>query len=254
MKATLIIAANTFKETIRNKVLYNILLVAGVALFLSMSFGDLSVFSRAQVMADFGLATMSITGLLLAVFIGVAMLGTEVSLKTVYGILTKPVNRESFILGKFFGLLSILMLNFALIAAVFFISISLLGTSVKFTLTWAVVLIAVEMAVMISASIFFSSFTTPTLAAIFSIGFYIAGHLNTMIGIGAKQQNSPVWRALLKFIYYIFPNLEHFNIRAQVVYGISIPEGYIMNALFYGFLYTILLLSLSILFFSRKDL
>jgi len=63
-----------------------------------------------------------------------------------------------------------------------------------------------------------------------------------------------VWRALLKFIYYIFPNLEHFNIRAQVVYGISIPEGYIMNALFYGFLYTILLLSLSILFFSRKDL
>ena len=72
-----------------------------------------------------------------------------------------------------------------------------------------------------------------------------------MIGIGAKQQNSPVWRALLKFIYYIFPNLEHFNIRAQVVYGISIPEGYIMNAL-YGLLYTILLLSLSILFFPGK--
>ena len=69
MKATLIIAANTFKETFRNKVLYNILLVAGVALFLSMSFGDLSVFSRAQVMADFGLATMSITGLLLAVLL-----------------------------------------------------------------------------------------------------------------------------------------------------------------------------------------
>ena len=249
----LIIIANTFKETIRNKVLYNILLVAGVALFLSMSFGDLSVFSRAQVMADFGLATMSITGLLLAVFIGVAMLGTEVSSKTVYGILTKPVNRESFILGKFFGLLSILMLNFALIAAVFFISISLLGTSVKFTLTWAVVLIAVEMAVMISASIFSPLLPHRLWLQSFpSASMY--GHLNTMIGIGAKQQNSPVWIALLKFIYYIFPNLEHFNIRAQVVYGISIPEGYIMNALFYGLLYTILLLSLSILFFSRKDL
>ncbi|NLG19052.1 MAG: ABC transporter permease subunit [Fibrobacter sp.] len=254
MNSILIISANTFKETIRNKVLYNILLVAGVALFLSMAFGDLSVFSRAQVMADFGLATMSLTGLLLAVFIGVGMLGREISSKTVYSVLTRPVTRESFILGKFFGLFATLMMNFALISVVFFIFISLLGTSVKPSLSWAVVLTAAEMAVMISAAIFFSSFTTPTLAAIFSISFYVAGHLNNMIGIGAEQQNSVIWRTILKLLYFAFPNLDHFNIRARVVYELSIPEGYIAGALLYGLLYTTLLLSLSILFFSRKDL
>ena len=188
MKSVFFIASNTFKETIRNKVLYNILLVAGVALFLSMSFGDLSVFSRGQVMTDFGLATMSLTGLLLAVFIGVGMLGIEISGKTVYGVLTKPVSREAFILGKFFGLLATLILNFALIALVFFISIKFLGTNVNSGTVWAVILIAVEMAVIVSAAIFFSSFTTPTLAAIFTIGFYVAGHLNNMVGIGAEQQ------------------------------------------------------------------
>ena len=110
MNAVLIIAANTFKETIRNKVLYNILLVAAVALLLSLSFGDLSIFSRAQVMTDFGLATMSLTGLLLAVFIGVGLLGVEISNKTVYGIISKPVTRAAFISGKFLGLCATLFL------------------------------------------------------------------------------------------------------------------------------------------------
>ncbi|HMA64073.1 MAG TPA: hypothetical protein VKO63_02700, partial [Chitinispirillaceae bacterium] len=91
IRSTCYIAQNTFKETIRNKILYNILLVAGIALVLSISFGDLSVFSRGQVMADFGLATMSLTGLLLAVFIGVGMLGVEITTKTIYGVITKPV-------------------------------------------------------------------------------------------------------------------------------------------------------------------
>lgn len=254
MKTVLTIASNTFKETVRNKVLYNILLVAGAALFLSMSFGDLSVFSRTQVMTDFGLATMSLTGLLLAVFIGAGMLGSEISTKTVYGILTKPVSREQFIFGKFFGLVSTLLLNFALISLVFFIAITLMGADVKISIMNAVVLLAVEMSVIVSAAIFFSSFTTPTLAAIFTIGFYISGHLNDLVDIGTKQQESVIWQTGLKFFYFLLPNLEHFNIRSRVVYDLHVPSDFIAGALFYGVLYTILLLLLSSMVFSRKDL
>jgi ABC-type transport system involved in multi-copper enzyme maturation permease subunit len=212
MKAILTIAINTYRETIRNKVLYNILLVAGVALVLSLSFGDLSLFSRAQVMTDFGLATMSVTGLLLSVFIGVGMLGKEISSKTVYVVITKPVSRESFIVGKFIGLVTTLLLNFALIGVVFYCSILMMGTTVNINVAGAVILIAVEMVVIVAASIFFSSFTTPTLAAIFTIGFYVSGHLNDLVGIGREQQNNVVWNFLLKSLFYILPNLEHFNI------------------------------------------
>jgi Cu-processing system permease protein len=254
MRAVFTIALNTFRETVRNKVLYNILLVAGVALVLSMSFGDLSLFSRVQVMIDFGLATMSLTGLLLSVFIGVGMLGVEISSKTVYGALTKPLSREEFILGKFFGLISTLFINFALIALVFLFSIYLMGASVHFPVLYAVVLIALEMAVIVSSSMFFSTFTTPTLAAIFTIGFYVCGHLNDLTGIGLKQQQNIIWRTVLNILYYVFPNLEHFNIRTLVVYDMSIPHGYVASAVCYGVLYTFLLLIFSMIVFSRKDL
>lgn len=254
MRAFITIAINTFRETIRNKVLYNILLAAGVVLFLSMSFGDLSIFSRVQVMADFGLTTMSITGLLLAVFIGVGMLGKEISSKTIYMVVTRPVSRESFITGKFAGLFVILVLNLILVGLVFMFSIHVLGSAIKIKLGWAILLIIMEMGVMVAASIFFSTFSTPTLAAIFTIGFYICGHLNDLVGIGAQQQNNPLWSGALKVIYYILPNLEHFNIRTQVVYDMSIPQGYVFTAVCYGVFYIALLLIFSIVFFSEKDL
>lgn len=254
MRSFLTIAINTFRETIRNKILYNILLAAGVVLVLSISFGDLSLFSRAQVMADFGLATMSLTGLLLAVFIGVGMLGKEISSKTIYMVVTKPVSRESFLAGKFAGLFVILVLNLILVAAVFIVSINLMGTEIKPKLGWAVLLIIMEMGVMVSASIFFSTFTTPTLAAIFTIGFYVCGHLNDLVGIGAEQKDNLLWSSALKAIYYMLPNLEHFNIRTQVVYDLNIAQGYILAAVCYGMLYIGLFLLLSIVFFAEKDL
>jgi Cu-processing system permease protein len=254
IKSTCYIAQNTFKETIRNKILYNILLVAGIALVLSISFGDLSVFSRSQVMADFGLATMSLTGLLLAVFIGVGMLGMEITTKTIYGVITKPVTRASFILGKFFGLLATLMLNFILIAAVFFITIRVMGAGQSFTMFYAVLLLMIEMIVIVAAAIFFSSFTTPTLSAIFTIGFYIAGHLNDLVNIGAEQQSNPVWSSVLKCLFYVLPNLENFNIRTAVVYNLPVPSGFITMAVVYGLLYASILLLFSMVLFSRKDL
>jgi ABC-type transport system involved in multi-copper enzyme maturation permease subunit len=254
MRVTFAIALNTFRETIRNSVLYNILLVAVAALALILTFGDLSPFSRAQVLTDFGLASMSITGLLLAVFIGVAMLGGEISSKTVYTVLTKQVSRESFIAGKFLGLLWVLLLNFSLIAILFFVFIKMLGVNPSFSLFTAVVLLAVEMALIISASILFSSFTTPTLAAIFTIGFYIAGHLNNLVGVGAEQQKSALWKTILNILYHTLPDLEHFNVRTRLIYDMPVPDGYIYLTILYGLCYTVLLLFLSMFVFSRKDL
>ncbi|MFP4165243.1 MAG: ABC transporter permease [Chitinispirillaceae bacterium] len=255
MRTIALVAVNTFKETVRNKILYNILLVAAVVLLVALSFGDLSVMSRVQVMTDFGLATMSLTGLLLAVFIGVGMLGSEIASKTIYGVLSKPVDRTQFLVGKFFGLLSTLILNFLLIAVVFFGAITFLtGRMPDPAIFQAVFLLMIEMSVIIAASMLCSTFTTPTLAAIFTLAFYAAGHLNDLLSLSANAQVSPVLGGILKMINYILPNLEHFNIRTQVIFDLPVPEGLVGYAVLYGVLYSALLLFFSSVLFSRKDL
>jgi ABC-type transport system involved in multi-copper enzyme maturation permease subunit len=255
MRTIYLVALNTFKETVRNKVLYNILLVAAVVLLLAMSFGDLSVMSRVQVMSDFGLATMSLTGLLLAVFIGVGVLGAEIADKTVYGVLCKPVDRMQFIAGKFLGLLVTLALNFLLIALIFVAAITVMtGRAPQAAIFSAVLLLLVEMSVVIAAAIMWSCFTTPTLAAIFTLSFYAAGHLNDLITLSADAQTTPFLRAVLVALHYILPNLEYFNIRTAVVFDLNIAHGHVAIATAYGLLYTGLLLFVSSILFDRKDL
>jgi hypothetical protein len=129
-----------------------------------------------------------------------------------------------------------------------------MGVTLKLETVFAVMLIAIEMFVIVAAAILFSTFTTPTLAAIFTIGFYVSGHLNDLVGIGEEQRNNVLWNAVLKVIYLILPNLEHFNIRSRIIYDLVIPQGYITGVVCYGFLYTTLLLLLSIIIFSKKDL
>jgi ABC-type transport system involved in multi-copper enzyme maturation permease subunit len=255
MRTIYLVALNTFKETIRNKVLYNILLVAAVVLLLAMSFGDLSVMSRVQVMSDFGLATMSLTGLLLAVFIGVGVLGAEIADKTVYGVLCKPVDRIQFIVGKFLGLFVTLALNFILIALIFVTAITIMtDRAPQAAIFSAVLLLMVEMSVIIAAAIAWSCFTTPTLAAIFTLSFYVAGHLNDLITLSADAQSNPALKAILVALHYILPNLEYFNIRTAVVFGLNVAQGHVCFATIYGLLYTGLLLLISSVLFDRKDL
>ncbi len=254
MRAMYEISLNTFKETIRNHVVYMVLLFVVVLIVLSVSFGDWSVFARIQVIEDFGLATMSLSGLLLAVFIGVGMLAKEISSKTVYHVITKPVARHHFIIGKFAGLLSVLVLNYAVMSLFFSGTLLIFGAHIGWTLLSAIVCIGAEMAVIISAALFFSTITSPMLAALFSIAFYCAGHLNDLISINFVSQSWSLFHVILKILYYLLPNLEHFNIRNHVVYHSVLPAGYTFLALAYAGLYVILFLTCSCIIFRKKDL
>lgn len=251
MNAIFIIAYNTFWETIRNKILYNILLFACIIIALSISFGEWSVFARVQVMEDFGLAIMSLSALLLAVFIGVAMLGKEVSSKTVYMMATKPISRTSILLGKYTGLCFTLTINYLLLTVFFFITLLVIGGEVHFILLYAVFLSICEMFVIVAIALFFSTVTTPTLSAMFTIGLYIIGHFNDLVNV---ENSGEIHYNVLKIFYYLLPNLEHFNVRTPVVYGLPISGEYVLFAGFYAVLYSSLLLFLASIIFSKKDL
>jgi Cu-processing system permease protein len=254
MRAVYEISLNTFKETIRNHVLYIVLLFVVALIFLSVSFGDWSVFARIQVIEDFGLATMSISGLLLAVFIGVGILGKEIASKTVYHVVTKPIARYQFVIGKYFGLLSVLALTYAAMSLFFAGTIVYLGGQAGAPLCQAIICVGTEMAVIISVALFFSTFTSPVLAALFSLAFYCAGHLNDLISIGIASQSPKTFPIVLKILYSLLPNLEYFNLRDHVVYTSALPAGYTSYALVYGFLYILLFLFFSCFIFRKKDL
>jgi ABC-type transport system involved in multi-copper enzyme maturation permease subunit len=254
MRAIFEVAANTFKETIRNNVLYIVLFFVVALIVLSVFVADWSVFARIQVMQDFGLATMSLAGLMLAIFIGVGMLGKEMSQKTLYHVVTKPVSREQFVCGKFVGLLATLLLTYLIMSTIFLCTLQYLGGTIRLSLMYAVVLIWAEMSLVISASILFSTLTTPMLASFFSLAFYIAGHLNDLLSIKMVEAKGSIYPQVLRAIYYILPNLEHFNVRDNIIYGVSLPASYYGLAIVYGILYTSLFLAIACILFARKDL
>jgi len=247
------IANNTFRETIRNKVLYNILLFVGIIIVLSVSFGEWSVFAKLQVMNDFGLAAMSLSGLLLAVFIGSSLLGKEISGKTIYLTATKPINRGYIIFGKFLGVYLTLFLNFLIMSAVFAVSLSISGGEITLMHAKALILLIVELGVILSFSLLFSVLSSPTLAAIFTIGFYIIGHFNDLVGL-ADLENRAWLIPFLKAFNLIMPNLEYFNIRAAVVQENPIGCAYVGCAIIYGVLYVAIATILASIAFEKKDL
>lgn len=249
-----LMSINTFKETIRNKVLYNILLIVGIIIVLSVSFGEWSVFARVQVMKRFGLATMSLSSVLLAVFIGIGMLGKEESDKTIYMTAVRPISRWPIIIGKFIGLCSTLWINFAITSIFFILSLYWIGGSVDSKLFFAIYLTALEMAVIIAAAVLFSTMTTPALAAIFTIAFYIIGHFNDHLDVQALMEGSQSTKIILTIIYYLLPNLEHFNIRTPVIHNLDVPFVYISYGTLYAALYVTLFLTIASVIFSKKDL
>jgi len=247
------IAQNTFRETIRNKVLYNILLFVGIIIVLSVSFGEWSVFARVQVMNDFGLATMSLSGLLLAVFIGSSLLGKEIGGKTIFLTATKPIDRGLIIWGKFFGVYLTLFLNMIIISAVFGISLVVSGGEITLMHVKALVLLITELGIILAFSLLFSVLSSPTLAAIFTIGFYIIGHFNDLVGL--HEMNDNLWLIpILEAFNLIMPNLQYFNIRAAVVQENPVGIVYVAAAIAYGFLYIAIALMLASAAFRKKDL
>jgi len=260
MDIILTIASNTFRETIRNKVLYNILLFVGVIIVLSVSFGEWSVFARVQVMNDFGLAAMSLSGLLLAVFIGSSILGREISGKTIYLTATKPINRANIIWGKFFGVYLTLFLNFLIMSAVFAISLTIAADgsgeiSGKLSLIHAkaLALLFTELGVILAFSLLFSVISSPTLAAIFTIGFFIIGHFNHMQGLG-NLSGTEWFFPFLQVFNLLMPNLDYFNIRAAVVLDNPVSMQYVFGAFAYGVLFMAIALTLAAAAFEKKDL
>ena len=255
IRRILTIAANTFRETIRNKILYAILAFALFCIGMTFFLADLSVGDFARIIADVGLASIHVFGVVMAIFLGITLVSNEVDRKTIYILLSKPVRRFEFILGKTLGLSFTLALTTLAMTAVLFLVhlVYRFGGRAEPGIFIASAGIYMELVLITCLASLFSTFTTPVLSAIFTISLFLLGHLTNYLHVLGEQSKAAAVRWGSRAVFYLLPNLEHFNWKNEVAYGGLRSASVLGWAAGYLFCYAACVLCLSCLLFARKD-
>ncbi len=252
MRAIAAIALNTFREAIRDRILYLILAFALLLIAVSQFVSLLTVGSEVKIVKDLGLSAISIFGLLTSVFVGVSLVFKEIERRTVYTLLAQPVRRWQFIAGKYAGLSLVLAAMTLITGSALFVAVALKGES-PIGLTPAVVLGFVELELIAAFAVLFSSFTNPILAAVGTVTTYVAGHLSWSFDLLEKRMPDASGKTLCRVLHAVIPNLDRLNIKAMAVHGIELPAGYFPVALAYGVLYSLGVVVLACVIFERRE-
>jgi Cu-processing system permease protein len=248
-----VFAENTFREAVRDKLLYNLLLFAGLMIASSIVLAKLHIGYDERIYRDVGLAAIAFFGVLIAIFVGVSLVNREIALNTVYSMLAKPVHRWEFLLGKYLGLMGLLAVEVALMAGFFLAVLLVKGSPLTAGLFWAVLLVFFELGLVTAVALFFSSFTTPYLAGMFTVALWIVGHLLADVRAFGMQKGSEMLRPLTEFLYWSLPNLDRLDIKGPAAAGEVIPAARVALASLYAVLYSALLLCAATLLFQRRD-
>ena len=248
------VAANTVRELVRSKLLYNLLLFAVLFIAASLFVAQLTIGNWNRVILDMGLATIEIAGVLVAVLIGVGIVAGEIERKTIFPTLAKPVPRSAFLLGRYAGLVAILAVNVAVMLAVLAIVLRLAGYAVSPTTAEATLLLFLELAVMAAVAVFFASFTTPMLATAFALSVFLIGHLLGDLRAFGDRSKSAAARVLSHAIYQVLPDLELLNLKSYASNELSVQTRFVWTSVGYGCAYAAVLLMLAIFIFQRRDL
>jgi ABC-type transport system involved in multi-copper enzyme maturation permease subunit len=260
------IALSVFKESVRDRVPYNLVVFAVLLIGSSFLLGQLTAGQDVKIIKDLGLAATAVFGLFIAIFIGIGLVSKEVERRSIYGLLAKPISRSQLIAGKYAGLVLTLAVNVAVMTIALYVVLAYLTwtTDPQFRSGWdapgldpslmkAIFLIFIELMLITAVALFFSTFSTPLLSAALTFGLYVAGHFNADLRNFDQVVNSRAAVWLARGLYHLLPDLSAFDVKTEVVHGIPVAGGYLALTAGYGFLYIAVLLLVSTLIFSRRD-
>ena len=260
------VAVNVFKESVRDRVPYNLALFAVLLIASSFLLGQLTAGQDVKIIKDLGLAAIAVFGVFIAIFIGIGLVSKEVERRSIYSLLSKPISRPQFIVGKYAGLVLTLAVNVAVMTLALYLVLAYLtyiepptsraawdAPGVDPRMLEAVGLIFIELMIITGIALFFSTFSTPLLAAALTFGLFIVGHFNSDLKNFDKivESKPAIW--LARAIYHTVPDFSAFDVKTEVVHGLPVPEGYIAATAGYGFAYIAALLIVSVLIFTRRD-
>lgn len=259
MSTILVIAQNTFRESVRDKVLYNLLFFAVLLVASSLIVGELSLNQEKLIIPRMGLSVMLFFGGLIAIFIGTGLVYKEIDKRTIYAMLAKPIRRREFILGKFFGLGLTLLVNCLVMLAGILLSYAYLSYSTDgvVAIAWPLIpagyLIFLQLLLIVAIGLLFSSFSSPALSITLSIVVYIIGSLSRDLPIFAETVPFLVTKYLALFLYYILPNFSNFNYITYVTQGNTIALKDILTITLYAIIYMVVLLAATIAIFQKRN-
>ena len=255
------IALNTFREAVRIRVLYGAFLLVIGANLAAIALGEMSVDQGARIARDVGLAGISLVGSLTAVYLGVALLYQEVQRRTVHAIVSKPIERWEFVLGKYLGMALTLTVLVGLFTGAMLLILTAQGVAITAAVVKAVVLAWFEVMLVAAIAIFFSSFSTPFLSGIFALALFVLGRVTPYMKSGLANSDAAPWvRSVLRVAIELVPDLHLFSISGQTmdgrtvsVHGDFVSWGYVGTAAGYGLLWIAGLLLLAAVIFQRRD-
>jgi ABC-type transport system involved in multi-copper enzyme maturation permease subunit len=261
MTRILAIAHNTFRESIRDKVLYNLILFALIMILSSLALGQLTLGNEQKVLLDLGLFSISVIGMLISIFIGIGLVYKELEKRTVYALIAKPVHRYELILGKYLGLLFTLLVNLAIMTVGLEIAIlyaGRIGFGGHLRLLPAVYLVFLSLALVTALALLFSTFSTPALSALFTFFLWIAGHFGKDLQRFGEITKSAAAKWICNILYYVIPNFTNFNVDSRNIiqdatYYQPMNPSAIAGATLYCILYCAAIISVSALIFMRRD-
>ncbi|MBI2423403.1 MAG: ABC transporter permease subunit [Candidatus Hydrogenedentes bacterium] len=249
----LAVAENTFRESVRDKVLYVLLFFAAVTILGSKALGWISIGQDIKIVKDISLAATSIFGVLIAIFVGTSLIYKEIDKRTLYTIISQPMHRYEFILGKYLGLMALLAVVTGVMAAVSSVYVLLLGGTLEPVYFLAVLLIYWKLMLITAVALLMSSLTSPILGAVIVFSTYVFGHATGVFKDLPPQFDGTLSKRMLEFAYYVIPNLGNFDIRMEAANDVPVNPAFIAFVLFYGLGYTVVLLILAALAFEEKD-
>ena len=250
------IARNAFREAVRDRVLYNLVLFVLILTGASIFIGELSGGQERKVIVDLGLSAMLLFGVFIAIFVGVGLVYKEIERRTIYAVFSKPVGRGEFLVGKYLGLCLTLLVNVLVMGVG--VSIALLYVSKGWdplipTIWPAVLLIYMELMLLTAIALLFSSFSSPALSALLTFMVFIIGHFSADLKSLAVSLGSSGARTLFTVVYYLLPNLANYSFITPAAHGRAPSAGFVFATGLYALVYIAVILAIATLVFSRRN-
>jgi ABC-type transport system involved in multi-copper enzyme maturation permease subunit len=267
VRAIAVIAGGVFRDSIRDRIAYGLVFFAVLLIAASVLLAQLTAGQDVKIIKDLGLAASSAIGVLIAVFFGIGLVTKEVERRSIYSLLSKPVTRLQFVLGKYFGLVLTLLVNLAVMIAAFYAVLAYLDATAAPGLraSWdapaldprmlkAFALIGVELMLVTATALFFSTFSSPFLSVALTFAVYVIGHFGEDLKHLDDVVASPALATAARGIYYLMPNLAALDVKAEVVHGVTVGTQQMLLAGASTAFYIAALVVAAAIVFSRRDL
>jgi len=250
------IARNAFREAVRDRVLYNLVLFVLLLTAASIFIGELSGGQERKVIVDLGLSAMLLFGMFIAIFVGVGLVYKEIERRTIYAVFSKPVGRGEFLVGKYLGLCLTLLVNVVVMGVG--VSLALVyvsrGWDPLIPTVWpAVLMIYMELMLLTAIALLFSSFSSPALSALLTFLIFIIGHFSADLKSFAVSMGSTSARWVFTGLYYLLPNLANYSFITPAAHGQAPSVGFVFATALYAFVYITVVLAAATLVFSRRN-